>query len=75
MESQLTRNNPQKQARIAAIVILVTFPSWMGFSWLGGRIGLDPSYAILGDLAALAAFTWALVVLYRVWRKGQQDED
>lgn len=64
-----------KQARLAAIVILVTFPVWMGFSFLGGRMGLNPSYAILGDLVALAAFAWSLVVLYRVWRARQQDEE
>ena len=58
----------QKQARRAALVILLTFPLWMGISWLGGRMGWDPSYAILADLAAMAAFFWALVVLFQVWR-------
>lgn len=65
----------QKQAKRAAIVILVTFPLWMAASWLGGKMGLNPSYAILADLAALAAFFWALVVLFQVWRKRKQDED
>lgn len=64
-----------KQARIAAIVILVTFPVWLGFSYLGGQMGWDPAYAILGDLMALAAFVWAMVVLFQVWRKRQRDED
>ena len=58
----------QKQTRRAALVILVTFPLWLGVSWLGGRMGWDPSYAILADLAAMAAFFWALVVLFQVWR-------
>ena len=64
----MAANGSQKQARRAALVILVTFPLWMGISWLGGRMGWDPSYAILADLAAMAAFFWALVVLFQVWR-------
>lgn len=60
---------PNKQARIASIVILVTFVVWMGASWIGGRIGLPVRYAFLFDFAALAAFFWALVVLFGVWRK------
>lgn len=62
--------DPQsKQARIASIVILVTFVVWMGASWIGGKIGLPVRYAFLFDFAALAAFVWALVVLVWVWRK------
>jgi uncharacterized protein DUF5337 len=75
MEPSLEQDSNVKQARLAAIVILLTFPAWMGFSYYGGKVGLDPSYAILGDLAALAAFAWSMVVLYRVWRNGQQDKD
>ena len=63
----------EKQARIAAIVILVTFPLWMLASWAGGTYGWQPRYAILFDLSALAAFVWAMVVLYQVWRKRQQN--
>lgn len=65
----------EKQTRLAAIVILVTFPLWMGFSWLGGRMNWEPRYAILADLAALAAFFWALVILFQVWRARQRDEE
>jgi len=71
----LDKDSSRKQARIASIVILVTFPGWMAFSYLGGKLGLDPSYAILGDLVAMAAFAWSLVVLFRVWRARQQNED
>lgn len=60
---------PNKQARIASIVILVTFAGWMGASWIGGKIGLPVRFAFLFDFAALAAFFWALVVLVGVWRK------
>jgi len=60
--------------RLAAIVIIVAFPLWLGFSWLGGIFGWNPRYAILADLAALAAFFWTMVVLFQVWRKRQRDK-
>ncbi len=75
METPVQTDSTVRQARLAALVILVTFPSWLGFSYLGGQMGWDPAYAILGDLMALAAFIWALVVLYQVWRKRQRDEE
>lgn len=58
-----------RQARLAAIVIAVTMILWMGAQWLGGEMGWDPSYVFLFDLAALAAFFWALVVTYGIWQK------
>ncbi len=71
----MSQDNARKQTRLASIVILVTFLGWMGVSFIGGRMGWDARYAILADLAALAAFFWALVVLYQVWRKRQRDEE
>jgi predicted branched-subunit amino acid permease len=66
--------DPQaKQTRIASIVIIVAFTSWMGMSWIGGRIGLPTRFAFLIDFAALAALFWAMVVLFWVWRKRQQN--
>jgi Family of unknown function (DUF5337) len=47
----------------------VTMIGWMGAQWLGGQMGWDVRYAFLFDLAALAAFFWALVVTYQIWRK------
>ncbi|MGG7644041.1 DUF5337 family protein [Rhodovulum sp. YNF3179] len=60
------------ETRLAAIVIIATMALWMGASYLGGRLGLPVRFAFLIDLAALAAFFWALVVLFRVWRKRQE---
>ncbi|MBR9864169.1 MAG: DUF5337 domain-containing protein [Rhodobacteraceae bacterium] len=48
---------------------------WMGASWIGGMIGLPARFAFLFDFAALAAFFWALVVLYQAWRKRQNMKD
>ncbi|WP_069299720.1 DUF5337 family protein [Neptunicoccus sediminis] len=63
------------QIRIASIVIIVTMVIWMGASWIGGMIGLPTRFAFLFDFAALAAFFWALVVLYQAWRKRQNMKD
>ncbi|WP_369914383.1 DUF5337 domain-containing protein [Maritimibacter sp. 55A14] len=67
------RSAHRTQMRLAAGVIIVTMILWMAASFLGGRLGLPPRYAFLFDLAALAAFFWALVVLYRVWRQRRED--
>ncbi len=65
----------RKQARIASIVIAATIVLWMGANWVGGQIGLPIKYAFLFDFVAMAAFGWALIVLFGVWRDGQQTKD
>lgn len=57
------------QARLVAIVIAVTMILWMGAQWVGGQLGWQTRFVFLFDLAALAAFFWALVVTYQLWRK------
>jgi len=61
-----------RQARLVAIVIAVTVIVWIGAQWLGREIGLAGRYAVLFDLAALAAFFWALVVTFQIWRKRRE---
>jgi hypothetical protein len=63
-----------REARLVAVVIAVTMVLWLGLQWLGGQLGWDPSYAFLFDLAALAAFIWALVVTWRIWRRKTRPE-
>ena len=57
-----------RQARLVSVVLAVTMILWMGAQWLGGRIGLETRYAFLFDMAAMAAFLWALIVTARIWR-------
>lgn len=57
-----------RQGQLVALVIAGAMILWLGAQWVGGRIGLDPSYAFLFDLAALAALIWSLVVIARLWR-------
>lgn len=68
IEARMSDPRLQRQARWASAVVLVAFTLWMAGSWIGGALGLPVRFAFLLDLAALAAFVWALVVLYRVWR-------
>lgn len=63
-----------REARLVAVVIVATVVLWLGMQWLGGRLGWDASYAFLFDLAALAAFVWALVTTWRIWRRTTRPE-
>ncbi|MGB5836305.1 MAG: DUF5337 family protein [Albidovulum sp.] len=63
-----------REARGVAMTIAITMILWIGAQWLGRREGWDASYAFLFDLAALAAFFWALVVTWRIWRRQKRPE-
>ena len=63
-----------RQARIVAVVLAATMVLWMGAQVLGGRLGLPVRFVFLFDLAALAAFIWALVVTYQIWRKRREGQ-
>jgi len=58
-----------RDARMVGLVIAGTMILWMGAQFLGGKLGLEARYVFLADLAALAAFFWALVVTYQIWRR------
>jgi hypothetical protein len=47
---------------------------WIAAQWIGPELGLSGRYVILIDLLALAAFFWALVVTFQIWRKRQSDK-
>lgn len=71
----MTENDPLKaQTRLASIVIIVAMLGWLAVNFLGGKLGLPIRFAFLADFAAMAAFAWALIVLYKVWRKRQEGE-
>jgi membrane protein DedA with SNARE-associated domain len=62
-----------RQARLVAIVFVVTILGWFLVQLIGAQVGFDPRYAFLFDLAALAAFIWGLVVTYQIWRKRRAE--
>lgn len=66
------RQNAQA-ARQAALVMAGTMVVWMGAQWLGGSMGWEPRVVFLFDLMALAAFSWALFVTWRIWRRRQDN--
>jgi hypothetical protein len=57
------------QGRLIALVVVGAMVGWMGFQWLGGRMGWPPKFILLGDLSAGAAFIWAMVAAVRLWRR------
>jgi len=73
----MTRPDPERerkiamQARLVALVLAGTMLLWMGAQYLGGQMGWDARYVFLFDFAAIAAFFWAMVVTYQIWRKRQ----
>ena len=64
-----------RQGRLAAVVIAVAMLMWMGAQFLGGELGLPARFAFLFDLAALAAFVWALLVTYRIWQRRRDSRE
>ncbi len=58
-----------RQARLVGLVIAVTAILWIAAQWLGGQFGWEARFAFLFDLSAMAAFLWALIVTFQMWRK------
>jgi len=73
----MARNTDQeiaRQGRIVAVVIAGAMLLWMGAQVLGAQLGLPPRFAFLFDLLAVAAFIWALVNIFWIWRKRRDSE-
>lgn len=64
----------QKQGRGVALVIAGSMLFWLAAQVVGPLLGLPGRYALLIDLAVLAAFIWSLVVIYQIWRAQRRDE-
>lgn len=61
-----------RQIRLVAIVLVLTMALWMLASVVGGHLGLEARFAFLFDFMALAAFAWALIVTFRIWRQRRE---
>jgi hypothetical protein len=61
------KKNGRKQIRLASSVIIFTISTWMFVSYIGGELVWEAKFAFLFDFCAIAAFLWALVVIFRVW--------
>lgn len=59
------------QARQVALVLCVTIVAWVVLQMIGREYGWQARFAFLFDFAALAAFLWAMIVTFRIWRSGR----
>lgn len=66
--------NTQKQGRVVALVIAGSMLFWLAAQVVGPMLGLPGRYALLIDLAVLAALIWSMVVIYQIWRAQRRDE-
>lgn len=62
-----------RRARLVGTVLVATVLLWFGAQVIGGSLGLAPRFVFLFDLMALAAFAWALINVFWIWR-ARQDE-
>ena len=74
MSAQDKQTEIVAQARQAAVVIAATMVVWIGAQWLGGQLGWQARFVFLFDLAALAAFVWAIYVTFRIWRMRRDNQ-
>jgi len=63
--------NGSFEARLIAVVISLAALMWLGVEYLGGQFNWPPKFVFLADLSAGAAFVWAMIATYRLWRKRQ----
>lgn len=61
-----------RQMRGVAIVIAVATVLWLLLGEIGRQYGWPGRFALLIDLAALAAYVWALIVALQLWRKRRE---
>lgn len=59
------------EARLIAVVIAGVMIGWMGVQYAAWALQWPPKYVFLADLSAGAAFLWAMIATYRLWRKRQ----
>lgn len=74
MGQKETEQQLAKQGRMVAVVIASAMLFWVLAQWLGPQMGLPGRFAILIDLAVLAALLWSMIVTYQIWRKRQDIE-
>ncbi len=67
-ERRETEMRRARSARNVAVVLCVTMVAWLALQWIGGQLGWATRWVFLFDLAALAAFVWAMIVTVGLWR-------
>ena len=70
----MTKGKPdlEKTGRKIALVIAGTGVAWVAVNALGAALGWTPRALALFDIAAIAAFGWAIWMIYGLWRARQE---
>ncbi|MEP5732506.1 MAG: DUF5337 domain-containing protein [Sulfitobacter sp.] len=63
-----------KKGRLVGLVIAFTMVLWLVANFAGPAMGVPLRFALLVDFAALAAFFWAMVVIYQMWQARQSEK-
>ncbi len=63
-----------RKGRHVALVIAGAMLLWLAVQFLAPMIGLPGRYALLFDFAALAAFLYAGVNIFQIWRARQDNQ-
>ncbi|UUV05028.1 DUF5337 domain-containing protein [Ruegeria sp. YS9] len=63
-----------RKGRHIGVVIAVTMLIWLAMNlFIGPALGLTTRHALLFDLAALAAFIYAGINIFQLWRMRQDS--
>jgi len=62
-----------RRMRIVALVIAGTMLAWLAVQAIGPRLGLGGAWALVFDIAALAAFAWALATAFQIRRARRES--
>ena len=63
-----------RKGRHISLVIAGTMVLWLVAQWVAPMFGLPGRYALLFDLAALAALIYAMINIYHLWRMRQTSQ-
>ena len=64
------REKDRRDGRKAALVIAGATILWLAYQVLGTQMGWSAQTALIGDLAAIAAYIYALALVWRIWRRS-----
>ncbi|MFW2541744.1 DUF5337 domain-containing protein [Primorskyibacter sp. 2E107] len=68
-------SDEQKTGRKIALLIAGTGVAWIVINAIGAAMGWTTRTLALFDLAAVAAFGWAIWMIYGLWRSRREKQD
>jgi len=63
-----------RKGRATALVVAGTGVFWVIVTLIGEQMGWSTRTRALFDLAALAGFIWAFVLIYQLWRLRREHQ-